>query len=52
MALTLWHVLQISLSILSEIAFRLELALGKAESMTESNDAIYETNFETGIQGQ
>jgi hypothetical protein len=33
---------------LSEIAFQIELALGKAESMTESNDAIYETNFETG----
>jgi hypothetical protein len=32
---------------LSEIAFQLELALGKAESMTESNDTIYETNFET-----
>lgn len=32
---------------LSEIAFHLELALGEAESMTESNDTIYETNFET-----
>jgi hypothetical protein len=33
---------------LSEIAFQLELALGKAESMTKSNDTVYEANFETG----
>jgi hypothetical protein len=33
---------------LSEIALQLELALGHAESMTESNDTVYETNFETG----
>jgi hypothetical protein len=33
---------------LSEIAFQLELALGKAKTMTESNDTVYETNFETG----
>jgi hypothetical protein len=26
---------------------QLELALGKAETMTESNDTVYETNFET-----
>ena len=32
---------------LLEIAFQIELALGKAESMTESNDTVYETNFET-----
>jgi hypothetical protein len=33
---------------LSEIAVQLELALGHAESMTESNDPVYGTNFETG----
>jgi hypothetical protein len=33
---------------LSEIAFRLELALAKAQLMTKSNDTIYEVNFETG----
>jgi hypothetical protein len=33
---------------LSEIALQLELALGHAESMTESNDPVYGTNFETG----
>jgi hypothetical protein len=33
---------------LSEIAFQLELALGRAQVMTKSNDTIYEANFETG----
>ena len=32
---------------LSEIAFQLELALAKAQTMTESNDTVYEMNFET-----
>jgi hypothetical protein len=34
---------------LSEIAFQLELALAKAQTTTESNDTVYETNFETNI---
>jgi hypothetical protein len=33
---------------LSEIAFQLELALGKAQGMTKSNETIYETDFEAG----
>jgi hypothetical protein len=33
---------------LSEIAFEVELALGKAQTMTKSNETIYETDFETG----
>ena len=33
---------------LSEIAFQVELALGKAQTMTKSNETIYETNFQTG----
>lgn len=32
---------------MSEVAFQLELALAKAQSMTESNNTIYEANFET-----
>jgi hypothetical protein len=32
---------------LSEIAFHLGLVLAKAQTMTESNDTIYETNFGT-----
>jgi hypothetical protein len=33
---------------LSEIAFQVELALGKAQTMTKSNETIYETDFEAG----
>jgi hypothetical protein len=33
---------------LSEIALQVELALGKAQGMTKSNETIYDTNFETG----
>jgi hypothetical protein len=33
---------------LSEIAFQVELALGKAQMMTKSNETIYETDFEAG----
>jgi len=33
---------------LSEIAFQIELALGKAQGMTKSNETIYETDFESG----
>jgi hypothetical protein len=33
---------------LSEIAFQLELALGRAQVMTKSNDTIYEADFENG----
>jgi hypothetical protein len=33
---------------LSEIAFQVELALGKAQGMTRSNETIYETDFEAG----
>ena len=33
---------------LSEIAFQVELALGKAKGMTKSNETIYETDFEAG----
>jgi len=32
---------------LSEIAFQIELALGKAQGMTKSNETIYEADFET-----
>jgi hypothetical protein len=31
---------------LSEIAFRLEISLAKAQVMTKSNDTIYEADFE------
>jgi hypothetical protein len=33
---------------LSEIAFQVQLALGKAQTMTKSNETIYETDFEAG----
>jgi hypothetical protein len=33
---------------LSEIAFQVELALGKAQGMTKSNETIYEADFEAG----
>jgi len=33
---------------LSKIAFQVELALGKAQTMTKSNETIYETDFEVG----
>jgi hypothetical protein len=33
---------------LSEIAFQVELALGKAQTMTKSNETIYEADFEAG----
>jgi hypothetical protein len=33
---------------LSEIAFQVELALGKAQTMTKSNETIYETDFVSG----
>jgi hypothetical protein len=33
---------------LSEIAFQVELALGKAQAMTKSNETIYEADFEAG----
>jgi hypothetical protein len=33
---------------LSEIAFEVELALGKAQTMTKSNETIYEADFESG----
>ena len=33
---------------LSEIAFQVELALGKAQTITKSNETIYETDFEAG----
>ena len=33
---------------LSEIAFQVELALGKAQGMTKSNETIYEADFEEG----
>jgi hypothetical protein len=33
---------------LSEIAFQIELALGKAQGMTKSNETIYEAAFEAG----
>jgi hypothetical protein len=33
---------------LSKIAFQLELALGRAQVMTKSNDTIYEADFENG----
>ena len=33
---------------LSKIAFQVELALGKAQTMTKSNETIYETDFEAG----
>jgi hypothetical protein len=36
------------LFILDDIADLVELALSRAESMTESNDTIFEANFETG----
>jgi hypothetical protein len=36
------------LFILSEIAFQVELALGKAQAMTKSNVTIYEADFEAG----
>jgi hypothetical protein len=32
---------------MSEVAFQLELAFAKAQTMTESNSTIYEANFET-----
>jgi hypothetical protein len=32
---------------MSEVAFQLELAFAKAQSMTESNNTVYEANFET-----
>jgi hypothetical protein len=36
---------------MSKVAFQLELAFAKAQSMTESNNTIYEANFETnGVQ--
>jgi hypothetical protein len=34
--------------VLSRIAFLIELALETAESMSNSNETIYEVNFETG----
>jgi hypothetical protein len=33
---------------LSEIAFQVELALGKVQTMTKSNETIYETDFKAG----
>jgi hypothetical protein len=33
---------------LSEIAFQVEFALGKAQTMTKSNETIYEADFEAG----
>ena len=33
---------------LSEIAFQVELALGRAQTMTKSNETIYQTDFEAG----
>jgi len=33
---------------LSEIAFQIQLALGKAQGMTKSNETIYETDFVSG----
>jgi hypothetical protein len=32
---------------MSEVAFQLELSLAKAQSMTESNNTVYEADFET-----
>jgi hypothetical protein len=37
-----------SLFALYKLAFQVELALGKAQTMTKSNETIYETDFETG----